>query len=109
MSNKLIDNDMKKRYLFTMLAAVAVLLSCSKANVPLEDETLFESQTRNESVQNKSIVESGISGTVEPWIENILDTLYATELPKDEIGGDTISNDSIPIDNIPKNRLTLKY
>lgn len=109
MSNKLIDNDMKKRYLFTMLAAVAVLLSCSKANVPLEDETLFESQTRNESVQNDSIVESGISGTVEPWIENILDTLYATELPKDEIGGDTISNDSIPIDNIPKKRLTLKY
>lgn len=100
---------MKKRYLFTMLAAVAVLLSCSKADVPLEDETLFESQTRNESVQNKSIVESGISGIVDPWIENILDTLYATELPKDEIGGDTISNDSIPIDNIPKKRLTLKY
>ena len=57
---------MKKRLLFTMLAAVAVLLSCSKANVSLEDETLFESQTRNESVQNDSIVESGISGTVEP-------------------------------------------
>ena len=97
---------MKKRYLFTILAAVAVLLSCSKANVSLEDETLFESQTRNESVQNDSIVESGISGTVEPWIENILDTLYATELPKDEIGGDTITNDTIPFDTIPKNRIT---
>ena len=96
---------MKKRYLFTILAAVAVLLSCSKANVSLEDETLFESQTRNESVQNDFIVESGISGTVEPWIENILDTLYATELPKDEIGGDTITNDTIPFDTIPKNRI----
>ena len=105
MDSKLTGNAMKKRYLFTMLAAVAVLLSCSKANVSLEDETLFESQTRNESVQNDSIVESGISGTVEPWIENILDTLYATELPKDEIGGDTITNDTIPFDSIPKDRI----
>ena len=96
---------MKKRFLLTMLAAVAVLLSCSKANVSLEDETLFESQTRNESVQNDSIIESGLVSTVEPWIENILDTLYATELPKDEIGGDTITNDTIPFDTIPKDRI----
>ena len=97
---------MKKRFLFTMLAAVAVLLSCSKANVSLEDETLFESQTRNESVQNDSIVESGLVSTVEPWIVNIIDTLFATELPKDDIDSDTISNDTIPCDTIPKDRIT---
>ena len=98
-------NAMKKRLLFTMLAAVAVLLSCSKTNEPFDD-VLLDDQTRSESMQNDSIIESGLVSTVEPWIVNIIDTLFATEIPKDDIDSDTISNDTIPCDTIPKDRIT---
>ena len=39
---------MKKRFLFTMLAAVAVLLSCSKTNEALDD-ALMDNQTKSDT------------------------------------------------------------
>ena len=39
---------MKRNYLFTIFAAVAVLLACSKTNNPLDD-ALMDNQTRSEN------------------------------------------------------------
>lgn len=99
-------NAMKKRFLFTMLAAVAVLLSCSKTNEVLED------QTKNEE-------SSGDGGfTIKPPIV-ITDTLTVTEvldddvdndtIPVDAIPKDTIPVDTIPKDTIPKNRIRKEF
>ena len=97
---------MKKRFLFTMLAAVAVLLSCSKTNEVLEDQT-------------KSDTSGGgaITVTIGERDKVELDNQFIT--PDKEAKGDTISNDTIPCntipvdtipkDTIPKNRIRKEF
>ena len=87
---------MKKKYLFTMLVAVAVLLSCSKANVPsLEDDALLDDQTRSETSGG-----GGIGATIVPRTKVHI-TAIATEVLDDEVENDTIPSDTIPTDTIP--------
>ena len=100
---------MKKKYLFTMLVAVAVLLSCSKTNVPsLEDDALLNDDTRSESSNGGG---GGMGASITPRTV-VKDTLTLTEVPKDkeekkdDIPSDTIPTDTIPLDSIPKDRIT---
>ena len=51
---------MKRKYLFTVLATAAILLSCSKGNNPLDD-ALQDNQTRSETSGG-----GGISATIVP-------------------------------------------
>ena len=104
-------NAMKKRFLFTMLAAVAVLLSCSKTNEALDD-ALMDNQTKSDTSGGGAItVTIGERDKVE------LDNQFIT--PDKEAKGDTISNDTIPCntipvdtipkDTIPKNRIRKEF
>lgn len=85
---------MKKKYLFIMLAALAILFSCSKTNNPLGD-ALLDDQTRSETSGG-----GGIGATIVPRTKVHI-TAIATEVLDDEVENDTIPSDTIPTDTIP--------
>lgn len=95
---------MKTINLLILATLMVALLSCSTTNAPsLDDDTLFEDQTRSETSQTDSTKE-GVSATKGNWIV-VCDTIEATEIPKDEGRNDSIPNDNIPNDSIPKDSI----
>ena len=99
---------MKKINLFIIATSIVGLLSCSTTNAPLlDDDTLFEEQTRGEISQNDSTKGGGVNTTFTVWT-TVSDTIVATEVPKDDVKNDSIPCDSIARHSIPTNELTFR-
>ena len=100
---------MKKFKLFIIAASSVAFISCSKSHTEIVNEEIsLDVQSRGATSQNNYTEDGGVASTVTPWIENIIDTIVATEMPKDEVKTDTIPNDSIPNDSTKSNSLKSK-
>ena len=86
---------------FALATLVIAFFSCSKSYAPeMDDDTLFDGQTRGATSQNDSTDGDGMCGTIVQR-DIVTEDIVLTEDSKDEV-----ENDTIPIDSIPKNSIS---
>lgn len=92
----------------TLLVAATIIafLSCSENYGPPIEEYDLKGESRSSKTTNDSSSNvEGMQATIVDWIINYIDTMYAEEMPKDNVENDTIPDDGLPNDSIPSNSI----